>query len=409
VNTQATGAIVIGGEYRGLGVVRSLGRRGIPVDVFYDEHRLGCMSRYTSRSFAWPTAADEDQQIDYLLDMADQHHLRDWVVFPTGDETAALMARHHERLSRELRLTTPPWQILQSAYDKRLTYQLAEQLGLDCPWTVYPRSRADVEAVAGPFPLILKPAIKPQANALTVAKAWRADDRTELLARYDAARQLIDPDLLMIQELIPGTGEAQLSCAALCVDGEPRVSIVARRLRQYPMDFGRSSTYVETTEDEDVELVATRLLKAMRWTGLIEVEFKRDPRDGRNKVLDLNPRVWGWHTLGQRAGADFTYWQWRLAHGELPPRLRARTGVRWVRLITDVPTAAREVWRGRLSLADYLRSLRGPLECATLAADDPLPALAELPLGLQMAWSRATNGRGREQPMEHGTTASAAV
>ena len=180
MHTHAAGAIVIGGDYRGLGVIRSLGRRSIPVLVFYDEHRLGCMSRYASRSFPWPTAVDDLQQVEYLLDMTKQHQLHDWVVYPTGDETAALIARHHARLGRHLRLTTPPWEHVQWAYDKRLTYRLAEQLGVDGPWTVYPRSRADVEAVPGPFPVILKPAIKPQANALTGAKAWRANDRAEL-------------------------------------------------------------------------------------------------------------------------------------------------------------------------------------------------------------------------------------
>lgn len=48
------GALVIGGDYRGLGVVRSLGRRGIPVWVLTDEHKIAATSRYAQRSFAWP-------------------------------------------------------------------------------------------------------------------------------------------------------------------------------------------------------------------------------------------------------------------------------------------------------------------------------------------------------------------
>jgi predicted ATP-grasp superfamily ATP-dependent carboligase len=246
-----------------------------------------------------------------------------------------------------------------------------------------------------PFPVIIKPAVKPQANALTVAKAWRADDQRELLQRYDAACELLDPKLLMIQELIPGGGEDQLSVAALCVAGQPRARIVARRLRQFPMDFGRASTFVETIDDSALERIATRLLSAMRYSGLIEVEFKRDPRDGRPKLLDMNPRVWGWHTLGQRAGADFAHLQWRLSQGESPHEVHARAGVRWVRLSTDVPTAVLEILRGRLSPADYIRSLRGPLEFATWSADDPLPALAEIPLQVFLAAARAMAKRTR--------------
>jgi predicted ATP-grasp superfamily ATP-dependent carboligase len=154
------------------------------------------------------------------------------------------------------------------------------------------------------------------------------------------------------------------------------------------VDFGRYSTFVETIEQPEVEAAARRLIVALRYTGLIEVELKRDPRDGRYKLLDLNPRVWGWHSLGQRAGVDFPYLQWQLIRGESVPELRARTGVRWVRMLTDLPAAGREMWRRGLSPATYLRSLRGPLEFAIFAADDPLPALAEIPLSMYLAWKR---------------------
>src|SRR5204863_124565 len=137
---------------------------------------------------------------------------------------------------------------------------------------------------------------------------------------------------------------------------------------------------------------------------------------GRYKLLDINPRVWGWHTLCGRAGVDFPYLLWQLVLREeegrrqkaegsneeeglnakqnqqkavgstsaahllptadrvLPtadwpspadahtPGLRTRPGVRWVRGTTDVSAVLPEIWRGRLSPRTYLRSLRGPLE-----------------------------------------------
>ncbi len=123
-----------------------------------------------------------------------------------------------------------------------------------------------------------------------------------------------------------------------------------------------------------------RLIDAIRFTGLIEVEFKRDSRDGGFKLLDVNPRVWGWHTLGDRAGVDFSYQLWRLVSGKAVPELRGRPGVRWVRMSTDFPTASLEILRGRLTLRDYMRSLHGPIESAIFALDDPVPGLLEVPL-----------------------------
>ena len=113
--------------------------------------------------------------------------------------------------------------------------------------------------------------------------------------------------------------------------GHPLAWAVARRVRQYPVDFGRGSTFVESVDDPSVEEPARRLLAYMRYTGLVELEFKRDPRHGRPKLLDINPRIWGWHTLAGRAGVDFPYLSWRLARGEHLPATRARPGVRWVR------------------------------------------------------------------------------
>lgn len=385
------GALVIGGDYRGLGIVRSLGRRGIPVWVLYDEHLIAATSRYARRALRWP-AGGEQEQLDFLLELAARHGLDGWVIFPTGDNAGALLARHHAQLAERYRLTVPPWEVYRWAYDKRLTYQLAAELGIDAPPTWYPRGREDLAALDCPFPVILKPACKPALNRFTHAKAWLAGGHAELLARYEEATALVPPDLIMVQALIPGGGEAQLSYAALCLEGRVRASITARRTRQYPTDFGRSSTYVESIEEPEIEAAGRRLLQGLRFTGLIELEFKRDPRDGRCKLLEMNPRVWGWHTLGRLAGVDFPYLQWRAAHGLPVPELRARAGARWIHLILDLPAACSELRAGRLTLSAYLRSLRPPLERAIIARDDPGPALLELPLLAWVGWQRRMAG-----------------
>ena len=385
---NAPGALVIGGDYKSLGVVRSLGRHGIPVWVLKDDHALASWSRYCARSLPWP-AASEREQVDYLLDLAHRYGLDGWAIFPNGDETAALLARNRDALAERYRHTIlAPWETLRWAYDKRLTYRLAANVGVDRPLTRYPRDRDEVRSFDGRYPAILKPATRPVLNRFTIAKAWPANDVATLVARYEEAASLIDPALIMIQEKIPGGGDAQLSYAALCRGGKPVASLVARRTRQWPMDFGRASTYVESVEAPDVEDHAQRLLAALRFDGIVEVEFKRDPRDGRLKLLDINPRVWGWHTLGRRVGIDFPYLLWRIVNGGDIAPLRGRPGVRWVRALTDIPTAVGQIRAGRLSPFGYLASLRGPIEFAVLAADDPLPALLELPATASLAWNR---------------------
>jgi predicted ATP-grasp superfamily ATP-dependent carboligase len=201
-----------------------------------------------------------------------------------------------------------------------------------------------------------------------------------LLARYDQASALLPPENLMVQEIVPGGGEAQFSYAALCRDGYSIASVVARRIRQYPRDFGQLSTFVETVDEPQVAEAAARLLAASRFTGLVEVEFKRDPRNGQYKVLDINPRVWGWHTLSRRAGVDFPYLLWLLVNGEPNPEVRGRAGERWMHMSADLPVAIQEMLSGQLSLRAYVGSLLAPLESAIFAWDDPAPGLLDLPL-----------------------------
>src|SRR4051812_34614330 len=138
--TQPAGALVIGADYRGLGIVRSLGRRKIPVWVLHSgRDLLAATSRYCTRSLPWP-AGTASEQIEYLLKLASSYHLEGWVLFPTGDEPAALLAHRHSELKDRFRLTTPTWEVLRWAYDKRLTHRLAADAGVDYPKTYYPAS-----------------------------------------------------------------------------------------------------------------------------------------------------------------------------------------------------------------------------------------------------------------------------
>jgi D-aspartate ligase len=384
---MTAGAVVTGASYRALAVVRSLGRRGVPLRlVRSDEHVLATASRYAGPRHAWPGGA-ESARVDYLRELADREGLRGWVLIPTHDEEAALIARHHHVLAEHFRLTTPPWETLRTAYDKRATHAAAARLGLAQPWTVIPRGEADLAEAERRLPVVVKPAYKPSANRLTVDKAWRADDAETLRRRYAEACELVDPGILMLQELIPGGGDAQQSFAALCRDGEVLASLTARRIRQFPMDFGRYSTYVETTDDPAVERDGARLVREMGFTGLVEVEFK----DGL--LLDVNPRPWGWQSLGGRAGVDFPYLLWRMASGAGVPSSRAVPGVRWVRMGTDLLAAGGELRSRRLSALSYLRSLRGPLEFAVFARDDPLPALVGPLVTARMLARRLAEGR----------------
>ena len=157
-------------------------------------------------------------------------------------------------------------------------------------------------------------------------------------------------------------------------------SLVARRLRQHPREFGRAATYVETAEMPIVEELSERFLTSIDYYGLVEIEFKHDVRDGRYKLLDVNARAWGFHSIGLEAGVDFPYLLFADQIGLTVERNRGQAGVGWLRLITDIPTAFSQLMGGHLSAHSYIESLKNTRVESVFCKEDPLPSLSEIVL-----------------------------
>jgi D-aspartate ligase len=373
------GALIVGGAHGALALARSLGRHGIPVWYLTDDHPIASYSRYTERSFHW-AGPDDAGALEFLKELARDHHLDGWALIAAGDAELRLLSQHHAELAAVYRLAVPSWETVRFAHDKRATYERAAALGIDHPRGYNPRDIDDLATLDCRFPVVLKPAVREQRNAFTRDKAWRADDRAVLMARYREAAALVGERGIVLQELIPGDGMAQFSYAAVWWGGAPVVSLTARRTRQYPLEFGYTSTFVETIAAPDIEEAACRFLKSIGYSGLVEVEFKRDPRDGQPKLLDVNPRAWTWNALGAIAGVDFGHVLWRLMMGETVGPVRATASVAWMHPSRDILAAALGMMAGRLTLADYLRSWRKPLVFAGFAKDDLIPGLIDVPL-----------------------------
>lgn len=379
-SARTMGALIVGGDYQGLGIVRSLGRRGIPVGIVDDEISIARSSRYTTFFERVPSFGDAQRTAKILLDMGRKRGLNGWVLYPTRDETVAAISRHRAALEQVFCVTTPFWDSVKWLWDKRNTCKLAEELGIPAARTWYARDWRDLDQINGHFPVALKPAIKEHFIYATGAKAWRADNPTQLRELFERALRYIPAEEIMIQDLIPGDGACQFSYCAFFKEGNSIAHITACRRRQHPLEFGRSSTYVETIELPILVEYSERFLRAIDFYGLVEVEYKHDPRDGKYRLLDVNGRTWGYHTIGRRAGVDFPYVLFAdQMHEPLPP-CRGRAGVRWIRLLTDVPTGISAMLRGQIKASAYLRSLGHWDEEAVFSTDDPLPGFMEIAL-----------------------------
>lgn len=383
------GAVVLGSDFKALGVARSLGRRGVPIIVVDNTPRSAWYSRYVMRRLPWSGAMEGEGFRDFLLEAAREYALDGWILFPMQDEAVEFVARHHDALAATYQLATQGWDVLRWACDKRLTHRLAAEAGVPYPRTWYPAAAADLERLDIAYPVIVKPAISVRLQYATRLKALPARTLDELRAQYAFAAGIIPADEIMIQETIPGAGRQQFSVAAYCREGEPLVRMTARRTRQYPIDYGLGSSFVEAVEVPELYELAEALLHGMRVTGMVEVEFKQDVRDGRYKLLDINVRPWGWHTLGRACGLDFPYIQYRDLTGQPVAPAAPRYGAHWVRMLTDIPAGISEVRAGRITPISYVRSLAGRTEFSVFDWRDPVPAFGDV----GSAVSRAVGGR----------------
>jgi len=143
------GAVVLGSDFKALGVIRSLGRRGIPGIVIDNLPRSAWFSRYVTRRFAWDGPMEGDAFLNFLLRIAKEHHLEKWVLFPLQDEVVEFVARNTEQLAKVYQLVTQDWEVIRWAHDKRLP-------------TTWPKRSV--------FP-ILKPGIPP---VKTFSRQWKS-------------------------------------------------------------------------------------------------------------------------------------------------------------------------------------------------------------------------------------------
>lgn len=371
------GAIIAGATFSSLGVARNLGQHGIPVFVIDCEIGIAQFSKYTQSSFRCPSESDEVRLVEFILSLANIKGIAGSVLFASSDEQVRIFSQYRSTLAEKYIVSLPEWEITRYLYDKRLTCVLAKQLEIPIPETLTIKCIEEISQLDLNYPLVIKPAITPHLVSKTKKKGYRANNPDELRSYYQQVSRIMDSEEILIQEFIPGGVQNLYSYFGYFREGKPLSGYSARRLRQHPMELGKASTYAVSINLPELEVMATKLLSGIGYTGIAEVEFMYDPKHSRFELLEVNPRIWGWHTLAIHAGNDLPY----IAYADMtkePFNVGAYTeGARWMHLVTDLPTAALDLFQGRMKIGDYIRSVSGCKD-AVFSLDDPLPFVMEL-------------------------------
>jgi len=373
------GVLVLGAESQGLGIVRQLGEAGIPSHtVDQDGFGIAKYSKYSGGFTRSPSYSDEAAFTDFLLDLAGKESIEGWTVFPTDDEQVRVLSRNRDVLNECYRIWTQEWEKTSFLYRKDLFYRHLEKLGIPHPDTLQIESLEQLDCSSLDYPVIVKPCFKKLFYAEFRKKAVQCNDARELAGFLQKAGKVMPLDQLLIQERIPGHGENQFSYAALLKDGVPLFQMTAQRVRQHPMDFGHASTYVRLVDLEELVEPSLTLLRSIGYTGVCEVEYMFDERKSEYRMLEVNPRFWGWHTLTRACGVNLPLMLYNLVYGlDQPEIVKLPERAEWVKTITDIPVCTGLMLGGKLSPFRFAGQHFRADENATFWLKDPLPFLAE--------------------------------
>lgn len=294
--------------------VRALGRQGVPVTVVSEEERsYASMSRYCSESYIYPNLTrNPDEAIEFLQSYAKRQEVKP-VLFPTADPDLMMFSRFSEELKEGFHLILPEREIVESFSDKKKFSKIAKEQDFPVPKTIAPTGIDEVEECSRElsYPVILKPD-NPYAwkntNIQVLAgykKAIRIDSREQLISTYTEISRY-DPNLL-IQEYIYGPDEDHYDIHIyMDKKSNPVAFFTGQKLRIYPAYAG-SGCFVRSRLIEPIVDISFNMLKKVKYTGLANINFKRDSVSGQYKLLEINPRVSQWNVLASECGINLPY------------------------------------------------------------------------------------------------------
>lgn len=358
-------------------VVRSLGQAGVAVHAVGSTGDPIRFSRYCT-SFT-PVVEGQAGTGERWLHWLEQSGPREGVIMPCSDRTVQLVAENRRTLEQ---LGYSPFElddeVALAMLDKDRTYELATTAGVATPRWITVRTPADVtQALDGlPYPCAVKPlsshefALRTGLRDKLFVVASRSDLRQKLQGLLDLGIET------MVTEIVPGTDDQLMGYVVyMGEDGEPLMHYTDRKIRQDPAHFGVGS-YVVSDWDEEVAATGLCFCRGVGLRGAAHVEFKRDARDGRLRLIECNPRFHLAIGLGGASGHDFPLFTYnRLVGRPAPERRGCRAGARQWRPIADLRALPGYHSAGEWPLGQWARSLAHRQRFTVFSWHDPVPSL----------------------------------
>lgn len=373
----ATPVLLLGGKENSLSVVRHLGRLGIEVRVSGPKSCWGMFSRYCAEALPVPAGETQCAYWSRLL-LGNERRLDGHIVLAMSDDAIEFVASNRTALKQRYLLDDSDPELAKQFLDKMETLELARRAGVGTPnfWRL--DDKTDIETLRGKitFPAIVKP-----VQSHRFIKAFRQKlflierDFEELAAKVQLARQ--HGIEVFVVEMIPGPDSMLSSYYTYrLADGRKLFHFTKAIIRRWPVNRG-NACYHRTGDYPETRAAGEKFFDAVGLKGLGNIEFKRDSRDGKLKIIEINARFTAAQELALRAGVPIDLIIYCHLTGQpLPEAKQSPSELRFWYPMRDFLALLELRKRGELGLWGWIKSVVYPrMVFPLISLRDPLPLI----------------------------------
>ena len=366
-------AYVLGGGINGLGVVRNLGRNGVPVHCIVERSDQVLYSKYCKKCYIIPNI-ETDPFILRNFFTNPQRQKVGGVIFSASDLFSFHLSKLKEALKNSYYIPLPSHEVIKTLVNKKEFYQSLSKYNIPHPVTYFPENPEAVNCISKEikYPIFIKPVNSQEFSRKFHSKGFVAATRSELIKYYRLA--VNSKTEVMLQEIIPGLAAKNVYGIESYFDknSEPTVLFAHLRLRGWPPVFGNTclrESISPLTINAQIELTKS-YLQSLNFQGLMEAEWKMDPANGCFKLLEINPRQSMQNTLPSKCGVNFVLMAYLDSTNQaIKCPDNYKYGIKWSWFLLDLLSAIKT----RTSLKEWLLSIKNIQEWAYLARDDFTP------------------------------------
>ena len=273
-------------------VLKSLYKAGYEVYIAFHNLRSPIFSRYCKRRFRVSNPFIDEKR--YLLDILNiiSNNKID-LIFPIGYIDNLILSKYKPIVERYAKVATPDYQSILYVSNKVNVLNLARNLGIKVPYTVK-LTKYNLMPAYYEGPYVVKRAYDASHPVYIFG-----DEVIDLSYNRIIKDEKRGEDYI-IQEFIPGYGAGYFTFS---VDGYPLIEYTHIRLIE-ERPSGGASILACIKCDPCLINIGRRIVKYLKWTGVLMAEFKVHYEVRDYYLLEINPKLWGSLELSLAAGLN---------------------------------------------------------------------------------------------------------